>query len=158
MAETESTAAQGLPAADETTETEKTQSHDQVDNAAAKLNKLTLRIWPPSQPTRDAVVNRLVETLSSQSVLSKRYGTIPEEEASSVAKSIEEEAFSLAGAAFSPDVDGIEILQMYSKEISKRMLDTVKSRASATAPSDAPSGTEAPSGEEISSLSVKEEA
>ncbi|KAK8649032.1 hypothetical protein V6N13_129770 [Hibiscus sabdariffa] len=158
MAETESPAAQGLPAADETTEPEKTQPHDQVDKAAAKLNKLTLRIWPPSQPTRDAVVNRLVETLSSQSVLSKRYGTIPEEEASSVAKSIEEEVFSLAGAAFSPDDDGIEILQMYSKEISKRMLDTVKSRASATAPSDAPSGTEAASGEEISSSSVKEEA
>ncbi|KAK8705585.1 hypothetical protein V6N13_049183 [Hibiscus sabdariffa] len=158
MAETESTAAQGSPAADEATEPEKTQAQDQVDNTAAKLNKLTLRIWPPSQPTRDAVVNRLVETLSSQSVLSKRYGTIPEEEASSVAKSIEEEAFTLAGAAFSPDDDGIEILQMYSKEISKRMLDTVKSRASATAPSDAPSGTEAPSGEEISSSSVKEEA
>ncbi|GMI64929.1 hypothetical protein HRI_000162200 [Hibiscus trionum] len=152
MAETEPTAAQDSAAVDATTEPVKTQAQDQVDDTAAKLNNLTLRIWPPSPSTRDAVINRLVETLSSQSVLSKRYGTIPEEEASSVAKSIEEEAFSLAGAAFSPDVDGIEILQMYSKEISKRMLDTVKSRASATAPSDAPIG------EEIPSSSVKEEA
>ncbi|KAE8731321.1 WPP domain-containing protein 1 [Hibiscus syriacus] len=156
MAETESTTTQDSTAAVET-EPHLTQPQEQVEDTAAKLNNLTLRIWPLSQRTRDAVINRLAETLSSQSVLSKRYGTIPEDEASSVAKSIEEEAFSVAGADFSPDSDGIEILQMYSKEISKRMLDTVKSRA-ATAASDAPPGTEAPSGEQISSLSVKEEA
>ncbi|KAE8653952.1 MFP1 attachment factor 1 [Hibiscus syriacus] len=151
MAETESTIAQDSAAA------AATEPQDQVDDTAAKLNNLTLRIWPPSQRTRDAVINRLVETLSSQSVLSKRYGTIPEDEASSLAKSIEEEAYSVAGADFSPHHDGIEILQMYSKEISKLMLDTVKSRASSAA-ADAPSGTEAPTGEQISSLSVKEEA
>ncbi|GMJ02589.1 hypothetical protein HRI_003928100 [Hibiscus trionum] len=150
MAETESTTA--------ATELHQTQPQEKVDDIYAKLNNLTLRIWPPSQRTRDAVINRMVETLSSQSVLSKRYGTIPEDEASSVANSIEEEAFLVAGAAFSPDDDGIAILQMYSKEISKRMLDTVKSRASTAAVSDAPPGADAPSGEEISSSSVEAES
>ncbi|KAK8581026.1 hypothetical protein V6N13_144076 [Hibiscus sabdariffa] len=111
----------------------------QVDDTAAKLNNLTFKIWPPTQRTRDAVLNRLVETLSSESVLSKRYGTVPKEEASAVAKLIEEEAFSVADASSSTDEDGIEILQVYSKEISKRMLDTVKTRANAASDS-APSG------------------
>ncbi|XWS21253.1 hypothetical protein CRYUN_Cryun30bG0039700 [Craigia yunnanensis] len=163
MADPESTTTQDSAAATE--ETQQTQTQDKVDDTTAKLNNLTLRIWPPTQRTRDAVINRLVETLSSQSVLSKRYGTIPEDEASAAAKSIEEEAFSVAGASFSVDDDGIEILQLYSKEISKRMLDTVKARA-ATAAADAPSGsaevdsnnTGAANGEEISSSSVKAEA
>ncbi|PPS03958.1 hypothetical protein GOBAR_AA16724 [Gossypium barbadense] len=120
-----------------TTEPHHTQT--QVDDTAAKLSNLTFKIWPPTQLTRDAVLNRLVETLSSESVLSKRYGTIPKEEASAAAKLIEEEAFSVASASFSTDEDGIEILQMYSKEISKRMLDTVKARAAAATDST-PSG------------------
>ncbi|GMI82674.1 hypothetical protein HRI_001936700 [Hibiscus trionum] len=136
----------------------------QVDDTAAKLNNLTFKIWPPTQRTRDAVLNRLVETLSSESALSKRYGTVPKEEASAVAKLIEEEAFSVAEASFSTDEDGMEILQVYSKEISKRMLDTVKARTAAASDS-APSGTaEADSnnvgtavGEENSSSSVKDE-
>ncbi|XWS14760.1 hypothetical protein CRYUN_Cryun35bG0035800 [Craigia yunnanensis] len=166
MADPDSTPAQESVAATEPHQTQaQTQTQTQVDDTAAKLNNLTLRIWPPTQRTRDAVINRLVETLSSQSVLSKRYGTIPEEEASAAAKSIEEEAFSVAGASFSADDDGIEILQVYSKEISKRMLDTVKARA-ATAASDAPSDSAevvsnnegATGGEDISSSSVKAEA
>lgn len=96
------------------------------------IGSISFSIWPPTQRTRDAVINRLIETLSSPSVLSKRYGVIPHDEASEAAKRIEEEAFSAAGSSASADDDGIEILQVYSKEISRRMLDTVKSR-SATA-------------------------
>ncbi|XVE94971.1 hypothetical protein REPUB_Repub02eG0056100 [Reevesia pubescens] len=162
MADSESTTTQDSAAA--VTEANQTQDQAQVDDTTAKLNNLTLRLWPPTQRTRDAVINRLIETLSSQSVLSKRYGTIPEDEAATAAKSIEEEAFSVAGASFSPDDDGIEILQVYSKEISKRMLDTVKSRAAAAAaaPSDSSevgsNNAGAAGGEEISSSSVKAEA
>ncbi|KAK6245956.1 WPP domain - like 1 [Theobroma cacao] len=161
MADPESTTTQdNAPAA----ESNQAQAPAQVDDTTAKLNNLTLRIWPPTQRTRDAVINRLIETLSTQSVLSKRYGTIPEEEASAVAKSIEEEAYSVAGASFSADDDGIEILQVYSREISKRMLETVKARAAATAaapsgPADADSSNAgAAGGEDISSSSVKAEA
>ncbi|CAB4266271.1 unnamed protein product [Prunus armeniaca] len=91
-------------------------------------------IWPPTQRTRDAVVNRLIETLSTPSPLSKRYGTLSAEEASAAARLIEDEAFAAAGGSAASEEDGIQILQVYSKEISKRMLDTVKSRtASASA-------------------------
>ncbi|KAL2318487.1 hypothetical protein Fmac_032363 [Flemingia macrophylla] len=89
----------------------------------------TFSIWPPSQRTRDAVVNRLVETLSAPSVLSKRYGTLSSDEASAAARQIEGEAFSSAAAAAST-ADGVETLQLYSREISKRMLETAKARAS----------------------------
>ncbi|XVE70155.1 hypothetical protein DITRI_Ditri10aG0049300 [Diplodiscus trichospermus] len=163
MADPEST-----PTQDSATLAEPYQTHsqDKLDDTTAKLSNLSLRIWPPTQRTRDAVINRLIETLSSQSVLSKRYGTIPEDEASAAAKSIEEEAFSVAGSSFSAHDDGIEILQVYSKEISKRMLETVKARAASAAASDAPSGSPevdsnnagAADGEEISSSSVKAEA
>ncbi|XP_050241890.1 MFP1 attachment factor 1-like [Quercus robur] len=92
-------------------------------------------ISPPTQCTRDVVVARLVETLSSQSILSKCYGTLPNDEASSAARLIETEAFSTAAASASAEDDGIEILQVYSREISRKMLDTVKTRASSAAAS-----------------------
>ncbi|KAK7310824.1 hypothetical protein RJT34_08576 [Clitoria ternatea] len=91
---------------------------------------ISFSIWPPTQRTRDAVINRLIETLSTPSVLSKRYGTLSPDEASAAARQIEDEAFTAAsGGSTGSDNDGIEILQVYSKEISKRMLDTVKARA-----------------------------
>ncbi|KNA23629.1 hypothetical protein SOVF_023290 [Spinacia oleracea] len=123
-----------------------------AENLSEKMEKMNISgssfsIWPPTERTRDAVINRLIETLSTPSVLSKRYGSMPSDEASSTARAIEEEAYNAAadsssttaadassGPASSID-EGIEILQVYSKEISKRMLDAVKSRA-ATPPSE----------------------
>ncbi|KAI3460186.1 hypothetical protein Pfo_016849 [Paulownia fortunei] len=107
--------------------------------AAAKYSNVSFSIWPPTERTRDAVRNRLIETLSSPSILSKRYGTVSREEAVDAAKLIEEEAFEVAGKAATTDDDGIEILQVYSKEISKRMLDKVKARSGESA--DAPATT-----------------
>lgn len=104
--------------------------------ATTKPGAISFSIWPPTQRTRDAVINRLIETLSTPSVLSKRYGTLSSDEASAAARQIEEEAFAAAGASASTDEDGIEILQTYSKEISKRMLDTVKSKAPAASAVD----------------------
>ncbi|CAK9155627.1 unnamed protein product [Ilex paraguariensis] len=60
--------------------------------------QILFSIWPPSQRTHNAVINRLIETLSTQSVLSKRYDTLSHEEASKATKNIEEEAFAAAGA------------------------------------------------------------
>ncbi|XP_010939055.1 MFP1 attachment factor 1 [Elaeis guineensis] len=91
-----------------------------------------LNIWPPSQRTREAVIQRLVQTLSTESIISKRYGMLSLSDASDAARRIEEEAFASAssgGSATSVD-DGIETLQIYSKEISQRMLETVKAKAS----------------------------
>ncbi|MCD7470779.1 Interferon- developmental regulator 1 [Datura stramonium] len=94
-------------------------------------------IWPPTQRIRDAVVQRLTETQTSPSVLSGRYGTVPIEEASETASRVEEEAFICAGSFFSPDNEGMQILRVYSKEISKRMLDAVKARSDATPSTEA---------------------
>ncbi|XP_022131922.1 MFP1 attachment factor 1-like [Momordica charantia] len=109
-------------------------------------------IWPPTQRTRDAVISRLIETLSTPSILSKRYGTIPPDEAAAAARLIEEEAYLAAGVSPATEDDGIEILQVYSKEISRRMLETVKGRAIPVAPaengeSEAPTPPVAPSEE-----------
>ncbi|KAG6422071.1 hypothetical protein SASPL_118634 [Salvia splendens] len=106
---------------------------------ADKYSNVSFSIWPPTDRTREAVKNRLIETLSSPSILSKRYGTVSRDEAVEAAKLIEQEAFEVAEKAASTDDDGIEILQVYSKEISKRMLETVKARSgeSAAAPETA---------------------
>ncbi|KAL1534194.1 RNA polymerase III-inhibiting protein maf1 [Salvia divinorum] len=120
-------------------------------NAAAdKYPNVSFSVWPPTDRTREAVKNRLVETLSSPSILSKRYGTVSREEAVEAAKLIEQEAFEVAGNAVSADDDGIEILQVYSKEISKRMLETVKARSgeSVAAPEPAPATDEPHKAEE----------
>ncbi|KAI9106438.1 hypothetical protein K1719_021966 [Acacia pycnantha] len=89
---------------------------------------ISFSIWPPTQRTRDAVIQRLIETLSTpSSVLSKRYGTLSSSDASDAARKIEDEAYSIAAAASaSLDGGGIEVIQLYSKEISKLMIDTVK--------------------------------
>ncbi|KAJ4881712.1 WPP domain-containing protein 2 [Raphanus sativus] len=117
-------------------ETSKAADLKKEDSSAAAETKpggggISLRIWPPTQKTRDAVLRRLIETLSTESILSKRYGTLSSDEASAVAKSIEEEAYGVASNAVSDDDDGIKILEVYSKEISKRMLETVKDRSAA---------------------------
>ncbi|XP_021741988.1 MFP1 attachment factor 1-like [Chenopodium quinoa] len=138
------TAADETPVAGEMLNTADTEQHPphSSDNLSEKMEKMNISgssfsIWPPTQRTRDAVINRLIETLSTPSVLSKRYGSLLPDEASSTAISIEEEAYNAAAASSAPassatasSIDeGIEILQVYSKEISKRMLDAVKSRA-----------------------------
>ncbi|XP_060181878.1 MFP1 attachment factor 1-like [Lycium barbarum] len=108
------------------------------ESTEKKAMNISFSIWPPTQRTRDAVTNRLIETLSTPSILSKRYGTFPHEEASETAKAIEEEAFNAAGSSSSgDDDDGVKILQDYSKQISKRMLDVVKSRSTTAAAAQA---------------------
>ncbi|KAK7351610.1 hypothetical protein VNO77_11186 [Canavalia gladiata] len=118
------------PPSDHDSDPSPQQTQDQSPSAA-KLGPagISFSIWPPTQRTREAVINRLIETLSTPSVLSKRYGTMAPEEASAAARQIEDEAFTTAGGTAASDIDGIEILQVYSKEISKRMLDTVKAKA-----------------------------
>lgn len=91
-------------------------------------------IWPPTQRTRDAVVDRLIETMTTPSPLSNRYGTLSADEASAAARLIEEDAFAAAGGSAASEGNGMQILQVYSKEISRRMMGTVKARnASASA-------------------------
>jgi hypothetical protein len=100
-------------------------------------------IWPPTQRTRDAVVRRLVETLAGDTILCKRYGAVPAADAEPAARAIEAEAFDAAastgGAAAASVEEGIEALQFYSKEVSRRLLDFVKSRSADAKAGDTPS-------------------
>ncbi|GLJ25382.1 hypothetical protein SUGI_0485860 [Cryptomeria japonica] len=99
-----------------------------------EASKFSFSIWPPSERTRAAVVERMEKTLSSTSILSKKYGLFDTEEAYAIAKRIEEEAFTAAqDFATSESGDsgtGSHVLQFYSKEISKHMLDAAKNHAS----------------------------
>ncbi|XP_008790100.1 MFP1 attachment factor 1-like [Phoenix dactylifera] len=116
--------------------------------AAGILPSVALNVWPPSQRTREAVIQRLVQTLSTESVLSKRYGVLSPSDASDAARRIEEEAFATASASSAPIAasvdDGIKTLQIYSEEISQRMLETVKAKASSVSRSS-PATTPPPS-------------
>ena len=61
-------------------------AEDQPQHETKKPERISTApflIWTPTRRTRDAVVNRLVETLSGPSVISKRYGVIPYDEAAS---------------------------------------------------------------------------
>ncbi|KAJ4755536.1 MFP1 attachment factor 1 [Rhynchospora pubera] len=92
-----------------------------------------LSIWPPTQRTREAVVRRLVETLTApSSVLSKRFGVVPTSDAESAAEAIEEEALAAVSTDGSTESveEGIKTLQLYSKEVSERLLNFAKSRVS----------------------------
>lgn len=108
-------------------------------------------IWPPTQRTRDAVVRRLVDTLGGDTILCKRYGAVPAADAEPAARGIEAEAFDAAAAsgeaaATASVEEGIKALQLYSKEVSRRLLDFVKSRSAAAkaAAAAAPPEGEAP--------------
>jgi hypothetical protein len=91
----------------------------------------------------------LIETLSTSSVLSKRYGTMSADESSVAARKIEDEAFSVADAFSSSDNDSIKILEVYSKEISKRMIETVKARSSLVDDGNASAVTSSPAADAV---------
>ena len=103
---------------------------------------------------------RDTKTLSRQSILSKCYETLLSDEASSTACLIETEAFSTAAASASAEDDSIEILQVYSREISRKMLDIVKTCASSAAASfvvDAGTTPQTPSLEATSATAASED-
>ncbi|KAE8812456.1 MFP1 attachment factor 1-like [Hordeum vulgare] len=68
------------------------------------------------------MVRRLVDTLAGDTLLCKRYGAVPTADAEPAVRAIEAEAFDAAvvggGAAASVE-EGIEALQLYSKDVSR---------------------------------------
>ncbi|KAK9157574.1 hypothetical protein Scep_004148 [Stephania cephalantha] len=70
--------------AETTEESPPEQKHSQdLDPSIAKkfptMSIKSITIWPPTQRTRDAVINRLIETLFAPSIISKRYGSLSHE-------------------------------------------------------------------------------
>ncbi|KAJ9543216.1 hypothetical protein OSB04_022923 [Centaurea solstitialis] len=88
----------------------------------------SIKLWPPSQTTRQVLVDRIVKNLTTPSILSRKYGLLTKEEAEEDAKQIESAAFSAANQHFEkqPDTDGSSTVQVYAKESSKLMVEAVK--------------------------------
>ncbi|VYS68134.1 unnamed protein product [Arabidopsis thaliana] len=91
-----------------------------------KSRGILFSVWPPCQKSRDYVVNSMIKTLSTDSILSYKYGTIKPEEASAVSKSIEEKAYDIASRFVSSD--GIKNLEVYGIETSERMIESAEVR------------------------------
>ncbi|CAI0559879.1 unnamed protein product [Linum tenue] len=88
----------------------------------------SIKLWPPSDNTRQMLVARVAGNLSSQSIFAQKYGTLGKEEAEENAKRIEAVAFKAASQQYDnePDGDGGSAVQLYAKECSKLILDVLK--------------------------------
>ncbi|XP_073277847.1 RAN GTPase-activating protein 2-like [Primulina huaijiensis] len=89
---------------------------------------VTLKLWPPSQNTRQVLVEQMTNNLSAPTIFTRKYGSISETEASKFAKHIEESAFSSANQHYErePDGDGSSAVQWYASECSKLCLNVLK--------------------------------
>ncbi|GJS50399.1 Ran GTPase-activating protein 1 [Tanacetum coccineum] len=88
----------------------------------------SIKLWPPSQSTRQVLVDRIIKNLTTPSILSRKYGLLSKEEAEQEAKQIESAAFASANQHFEkePDGDGGSAVQTYAKESSTLMVEVVK--------------------------------
>ncbi|XP_073053636.1 RAN GTPase-activating protein 2-like [Primulina eburnea] len=89
---------------------------------------VTIKLWPPSQNTRQKLVERMTDNLSAPTIFTRKYGSVSEAEASKFGKQIEESAFSSANQHYErePDGDGSSAVQWYASECSKLCLDVLK--------------------------------
>ncbi|ONK63477.1 uncharacterized protein A4U43_C07F15560 [Asparagus officinalis] len=89
---------------------------------------LSIKLWPPSESTRQKLVERMTKNLSTESIFSRKYGLLTPEEANQNAKRIEDTCFAAANEHFErePDGDGSSAVQLYAKETSKLMLEVLK--------------------------------
>ncbi|KAH0895970.1 hypothetical protein HID58_045538 [Brassica napus] len=69
------------------------------------------KLWPPSLPTRQVLIERITNDLSSKSVFTDKYGTLTTDQAVENAKRIE---------------DGASAVQLYAKQCSKLILELLK--------------------------------
>ncbi|KAL2324372.1 hypothetical protein Fmac_023430 [Flemingia macrophylla] len=88
----------------------------------------SIKLWPPSQNTRQTLVERMTNNLTTKSLFTQKYGTLDKEEAEENAKRIEDVAFTTANLHYEkePDGDGGSAVQLYAKECSKLLLDVLK--------------------------------
>ncbi|XP_062108405.1 RAN GTPase-activating protein 2 [Humulus lupulus] len=88
----------------------------------------SIKLWPPSQNTRQVLVDRVINNLSTESIYTEKYGTLSKDDAEENAKYIEEKAFSTADQhhEMEPDGDGGSAVQLYARECSKLLLEVLK--------------------------------
>ncbi|KAG6757502.1 hypothetical protein POTOM_037814 [Populus tomentosa] len=88
----------------------------------------SIKLWPPSQNTRQMLVVRVTDNLTTKSIFTQKYGSLSKEEAEENAKKIENVAFATANEHYEkePDGDGSSAVQLYAKECSKQILEVLK--------------------------------
>ncbi|KAM0053683.1 putative WPP domain, leucine-rich repeat domain superfamily, WPP domain superfamily [Helianthus debilis subsp. tardiflorus] len=88
----------------------------------------SIKLWPPNQGTRQILVERITITLTTPSILSRKYGLLTKEEAQEDAKRIEAAAFETANQHFEkePDGDGGSAVQLYAKQSSTLITEAGK--------------------------------
>ncbi|CAI9297237.1 unnamed protein product [Lactuca saligna] len=88
----------------------------------------SIKLWPPSQNTRQVLVDRIIKNLTTPSILSRRYGVLSKEEAEEEAKQIESSAFATANQLFEKeqDGDGKSSVELYAKTSSTLMVEAIK--------------------------------
>ncbi|KAJ3705216.1 hypothetical protein LUZ61_008921 [Rhynchospora tenuis] len=88
----------------------------------------SIKLWPPSDNTRQVIVDRMTKNLSTETFFSKKYALFSKEEAHKEAARIEEAGFKASSELFmkEPDGDGSSAVQFYAKETSRLMIETLK--------------------------------
>ncbi|KAJ0238615.1 RAN GTPase-activating protein 2 [Hirschfeldia incana] len=94
----------------------------------SRPHTFSIKLWPPSLPTRQSLIERITNNLSSKSIFTDKYGTLTVDQAVENAKRIEDVAFSTANQQFErePDGDGASAVQLYAKQCSKLILELLK--------------------------------
>ncbi|KAL6548402.1 RAN GTPase-activating protein 2 [Orobanche gracilis] len=90
--------------------------------------RMTIKLWPPSENTRQMLVARMMSNLSTPTIFTRKYGSLDTGVASKHAKQIEVSAFATANQHYEqePDGDGSSAVQLYARECSKLILDVLK--------------------------------
>ncbi|KAF5736842.1 RAN GTPase-activating protein 2 [Tripterygium wilfordii] len=96
----------------------------------SQRQQFSIKLWPPSQNTRQMLVQRIIGNLTSNSnsIFTQKYGSLNENEAEDSAIQIEDVAFDIANKHYEiePDGDGSSAVQLYAKECSKLILEVLK--------------------------------
>lgn len=94
----------------------------------SQRRQFSVKLWPPSENTRQVLVDRLTKNLTENSIFTEKYGCLGKEDAKENAKQIEDAAFTTAAEHYErePDGDGSSAVQLYAKECSKRLLEVLK--------------------------------
>lgn len=90
----------------------------------------SIKLWPPSQNTRQVLVDRMINNLSTKSLFTEKYALLSREEAEQNAKRIEDVAFATADQNYEkePDGDGSSAVQLYARECSKLLMEVLKKK------------------------------
>lgn len=99
-----------------------------ADTLDSRPHTFSIKLWPPSLPTRQALIERMTNNLSSKTIFTDKFGSLTKDQAMENAKRIEDVAFSTANLQFErePDGDGGSAVQLYAKECSKMILEVLK--------------------------------